>query len=100
MSKKKSLFRSYVSLATLINRYVIAFLLFASWMLFFDKYRISNSIKLNRTITKLTIAKEDYIQKIAQSQINKAELEENSEKYAREKFFMHKENEEVFIIEK
>jgi len=69
-------------------------------MFFFDKYKIGNSVYLSKTITKLEKAKEDYADKIVSAQTIKSELEQHSEKYAREKFFMHKDNEEVFIIEK
>ena len=83
-----------------INRYSIATLLFLVWIVFFDKYKVSTSLYLTKTVEKLEVSKEEYKVKIAQAIIDKNQLEGNSEKFAREKFFMHKENEEVFIIEK
>lgn len=84
----------------LLNQFTIAGFCFLVWMIFFDKYKLSNSILLSNTIEKLENAKLDYENKLAIAIIERKELEENSEKFAREKFFMHKENEEVFIIEK
>ncbi len=83
-----------------INRYTIATLMFFVWMVFIDKYKVSTSLYLSRTVEKLEVSKEEYKVKIAQAIVDKNQLESNSEKFAREKFFMHKENEEVFIIEK
>jgi len=34
------------------------------------------------------------------SRVEKKDIEENKEKYAREKYLMHKDNEDVIVIEK
>ena len=100
MAKVSQILAVVLSRSVILNRYTVTIACFLAWMLFFDKYKISNSIYLSNTIAKLERSKEEYNEKIAKAKLERKQLEENSEKYAREKFFMHKENEEVFIIEK
>lgn len=100
MPKLKELFGQYFSAKMLLNRYVLTILAFAIWMVFFDKYKVSNNLYLGRTISKLEKSKEELKDNIKSAHLEKKDLEENSEKFAREKFYMHKDNEEVFIIDK
>ena len=81
------------------RRYVLVTVFFIIWMLFVDKYRVSTTISLNNSIDKLEESKSYYEQGIIKAQKEKRDLELNKEKYAREKYLMHKENEDVFIIE-
>ena len=83
-----------------LNRFSIAFILFIVWMSFFDKSRWPVQWKLNDVIENLEAEKMDYEEKIVQAKADKIDLESNLEKYAREKYYMHKEGEEIFIIEK
>lgn len=83
------------------NAYVLVLTLFVIWMTFFD----TNSFLLHRELRKEHQKQEELIDFL------KLEIEKNKrdsiifstpegrEKYAREKFFMKKANEEVFIIE-
>lgn len=43
--------------------------------------------------------KEEYTEKIEQAKKERLDLEVNKEKFAREKYYMKKNNEDVFIIE-
>jgi len=89
-----------VSWKGMLNKYTVTLLAFSVWMIFFDKYKISSSIYLSKTVTKLEKSKQDYDQLLEEALVERQQLVENSEKYAREKFYMHKADEEVFIIEK
>ena len=106
MGKKKKLqssfFGSYFtfSKAQLFNKYIIVSVAFLCWMLFFDKNSFPANYKLGKSIDKLEMAKADYEEKIVQARIEKKDIEENKEKYAREKYLMHKDNEDVIVIEK
>ena len=100
MKKYSKLKQQVLSPSMLLNRYMVALLLFMTWMFFFDKYKVSNGIHLSNTIEKLEGKKVAYDAKIAEALVKKEQLDQHSEKYAREKYYMHKENEEVFIIEK
>lgn len=83
-----------------VNRFVIAGLAFLVWMTFFDKGRWPVQLKLNSVVNDLQQECEDYKVKIEQAKSDKLDLENNLEKYAREKYYMHKPGEQVYIIEK
>ncbi|RLD87256.1 MAG: hypothetical protein DRJ09_10600 [Bacteroidetes bacterium] len=76
-------------------------LLFVVWISFFDKNSMIEQSKLNVTLRDLDAREQFY-----QSELEKASSEiqayENDttllEKFAREKYYMKKDNEEVFVI--
>jgi len=84
----------------LLNKYVLTTIVFLLWITIIDRNSIPVNVKLSRAISKLEKSKADYEQKIIEAREIKKDLEENREKYAREKYFMHKEGEDVIIIEK
>ena len=102
MGQKGKLQSSYFtfSKASLLNKYVVVTFAFIVWMLFFDKNGIPTNIGLKENIANLEASKTDYEEKIVEALAEKKEIEENKEKYAREKYLMHKENEDVIVIEK
>ncbi len=102
MGKKGKLQSSYFtfSKASLLNKYVVVTFAFLVWMLFFDKNGIPTNLNLKENIATLEASKADYEKKIVEALAEKKEIEENKEKYAREKYLMHKENEDVIVIEK
>ncbi len=83
------------------NKYLFIALFFAIWMLFLD----TNSWLIHRTLNKeLKVLEEN--KQYYQTEISKDEalitiLKDSTglEKYAREKYFMKKENEDIYIIE-
>lgn len=102
MGKKGKLQSSYFtfSKASILNKYVVVTLAFIAWMLFFDKNGIPTNLNLKQNIETLEESKAEYEKKIVEALAEKKEIEENKEKYAREKYLMHKENEDVIVIEK
>ncbi len=83
------------------NMYVLVLTIFVIWMAFFDTNSLLIHLELRNEIKKLEKQKE-----FLQGEINKDKeiLEKLSdkdelEKFAREKFYMKKENEEIFLIE-
>ena len=83
------------------NRYVITVLVFLLWIAIFDSdnlgYRYSLYQKVNelkQEKARLTQSIEDEKQKMKDLKSNK----ENLEKFAREEFFMKKDDEVIFII--
>lgn len=80
------------------RRYVLVTVAFVVWMLFFDQYRFSTKIGLSQAIDKLEETKVYYEEEIVKANLQKADLEKNKEKYAREKYLMHRENEDVFLL--
>ena len=70
-------------------------------MIFFDTNSLLMHFELNKKIQKLENQKIYYLNEIKKDRTNIYEIESDSgiEKYAREKLFMKKENEEIFLIE-
>ena len=81
------------------NKYYIALLLFFAWMIFPDRHDIVTQWRLQSTVNKLEHEREFYKEKIEEAELQRLEIERNPEKIAREKYFMKKKNEDVFIIE-
>ena len=81
--------------------YVIIILFFVIWMIFFDTNSLLMHAELDKKIKKLENQKTYYKNEIKKDRTSIKEIESDSgiEKYAREKLFMKKENEEIFLIE-
>ena len=80
--------------------FVIIGLLFVLWMLFFDSNSFLNHLQLSNSIEQLEKDRLHYKQEIQKDSIALDELShpKGLEKYAREKYHMKKENEEIFLI--
>ena len=80
--------------------FILIGLLFVLWMLFFDSNSYLNHNRLSNDLNQLQKDKQHYIEEIKKDSITLKELSgpEGLEKYAREKYHMKKENEEVFLI--
>ena len=83
------------------NFYILVSLFFFIWMLFIDTNSYIFHSTLNSEIDDLIIRKEKLKKEIANDQklINDLKDLDNYEAFAREKFFMKKEGEEIYIIE-
>ena len=83
------------------NKYLILFLLFILWVIFIDDYNLINQSKIKNTVDDLKSQKEFYISEIKSDSTELHKLQNDpaeQEKFAREKFLMKKENEDIFII--
>ena len=83
------------------NLYILISVVFFIWIFFIDSNSILVNIKLNKEISELKERKdilEDQIQ-MDKKIISNLQNPDSLEKYAREKLYMKKENEEIFIIE-
>jgi cell division protein FtsB len=90
-------------LELLRNKYFLAIIAFAVWMLFFDKNDMLSQYEYRSAVTKLQQEKDFYLKEIAMVKKDLNELDSNlstAEKFAREKYFMKKDNEDVFVIVK
>ena len=83
------------------NSFVIIIIIFVVWMIFFDSNSILVHNELNNDINDLNNQKEYYKNEIERDNIelNQIKTDSGLEKYAREKLFMKRDNEEIFIIE-
>jgi len=85
----------------LTNRYFLAITAFVVWMIFFDSSSLKRQRLLNARISEIKGMKAFYTAEIEKN--NKAiyELETNLEtieKYAREKYMMKRDSEDVYIV--
>ncbi|WP_271711621.1 FtsB family cell division protein [Marinigracilibium pacificum] len=85
----------------LSNIYVMSLLVFLVWMLFFDNTNFITTYKLRSKLNNLEKEKEYYQDNIQQVEKDRNELLSNTElleKFARERYFMKKESEDLYII--
>ena len=83
------------------NKYVIAVLAFFVWMMFFDRNNIINQVKLVYTLKGLNQQNEYYKHEMKKDSAELVKLRTDSaslEKFAREKYLMKKDNEDIFLI--
>src|SRR5690625_4890134 len=86
---------------TISNRYLLIDILFNVWMTFFDTNSYQIQRELNKELKSLdqnTAYYSNEIEKDLEFIEGMNDLDE-IEKYAREKYFLKKENEEIFLIE-
>lgn len=83
------------------NKYIWVLLFFGSWMIFLDNYSYFDHLILNNQIEELEENKAYYQEEIKkdEKQIKMLQNPEQIEKYAREKYFMKKDSEDIYIIE-
>ena len=82
------------------NKYLLALSIFVVWVTFFDKNAMVTQWSLSQTVDQLESEKEFITENIEKTELIRKDLTRNQEKYAREKFYMKKPGEQVFIIEK
>jgi len=83
------------------NFYIVCGTLFLLWMTFLDSNDLITRVKMASKLGDLEDEKEYYNQKIVEVEKDRNELMTNKElleKFAREKYLMRKETEDVFVI--
>lgn len=83
------------------NRYTWAAIAFLVWMIFFDRYNLITRFNLKKELNNAKDQKEYYLQEIEKDQHAIKELTTDTaslEKFAREKYLMKKEDEDIFLI--
>ena len=83
------------------TKYFLAVVAFALWMLFFDRNDMLSQYEYRVQVNKLQQEKDFYTKETAAVKKDLKELDSNlntAEKFAREKYFMKKDNEDVFVI--
>lgn len=83
------------------NVYILILVLFTIWMLFFDANSWLIHHELNADIEDLQNEKDYYKKEIDKDKkaIKKLSTEDGLEKFARETYYMKRDNEDIFIIE-
>lgn len=91
----------YPFLKFLGNRYVLVIIFVTVWLLFLDNYSYVEHKVLDKQINELEDNKQYYLQEIKKDSTSIKQLNnpDQTEKYAREKYYMKRENEDIYIIE-
>ncbi|HMN32739.1 MAG TPA: septum formation initiator family protein [Chitinophagaceae bacterium] len=88
--------------AFLKNKFFIVTIVFIVWVTFFAQYDIL-SVKNQRQELNEMKEKIEYLHQEVEKQQNEKQLLENDsntvERYAREKYFMKKDNEDIYMID-
>jgi cell division protein FtsB len=85
------------------NKYFLVTVAFVVWMVFFDKNDLFSQYQYHQQVSKLKEERDFYKTQTAKVSKDLDELTsdpERLEKFAREKYLMRKDNEDVFVIEK
>ena len=101
MKKLKNLIANYPFLKILANRYVLVLIFFTIWILFLDNYSYLEHRVLDKEIEEIEDNINYYKTEIKKDSASIKHLKNNDrvEKYAREKYYMKRENEDIYIIE-
>jgi cell division protein FtsB len=96
---KQEIFKKYFKYCN--NKYLLTFLGFLVWLSFFDRNDFITTWTYHRKLVSLRNEKEYYekeIKRYADDLNNLLTNHATMEKYAREKYYMKKDNEEVYLI--
>ncbi len=88
-------------LKILKNKYFLVIIGLIVWLLYFDKNDVFTQFELVEKCNKLNTEKEYYIAEIENNKKEIVELQTNKESletFAREKYLMKRDNEDVFVL--
>ncbi|HEY0434240.1 MAG TPA: septum formation initiator family protein, partial [Chitinophagaceae bacterium] len=83
------------------NKFLIATLAFVAWMLFFDERDVFTMYHHRQELKDLQQSKKYYTEQIDKERTELENLKNNPatlEKYAREKYYMKRDNEDLFLV--
>jgi cell division protein DivIC len=84
------------------NKYFVSVVVFVVWISFFDRNDLFTQYDRKKELQKLEKSKDYYETEITSTKKELRDLNNNPtvlEKFAREKFFLKRPNEEIFIVE-
>ncbi|MES2515436.1 MAG: septum formation initiator family protein [Bacteroidota bacterium] len=90
-----------VILKILKNKYFLVIIGLIVWLLYFDKNDVFTQFELVSKCNKLNVEKSYYITEIENNKKDIIELQNNKESletFAREKYLMKRDNEDVFVF--
>ncbi|MEL1243272.1 septum formation initiator family protein [Flavobacterium sp. DGU11] len=92
---------NYPFLKFLGSRYILVIIFVSVWMLFLDNYSYFEKRVLDKKIEELEDNKQYYLNEKRKDSaaIKQLNNPDQTEKYAREKYYMKRENEDIYIIE-
>ena len=88
--------------AILRNKYLLTVTVFGGWMLFFDKNDVFTLMQRRRELAQIEESKNFFSRKIEESKKFSKDIQSDAaaiEKFARERYHMKRENEDLFLIQ-
>lgn len=88
--------------AIFTNKYLLAIIFFVFWMLFFDQKDFFSTLSKKNEYNSLKEKKQFYVHEIAKAKQELQDFQSNAvaiEKFARERYMLKKDGEDVYIIE-
>ncbi|MCF8460390.1 MAG: septum formation initiator family protein [Flavobacteriales bacterium] len=83
------------------SKYAVTLLAFLVWMTFFDENSFISTIKNQLKLAEMENERDHYLKEISESTADLKLLQNNKElleKFAREKYLMKKDNEDIFVF--
>ncbi len=83
------------------NKYFLTIIILTVWVLFFDKNDLKTQIEFRKEVKQLEEERNYYAKENAEISRDLKELTTNPktiEKFAREKYLMKRDNEDIFVI--
>ncbi len=83
------------------NKFLLTAIAFAVWMIFFDERDLFTQMEWRKELSALQESKKYFITETAKERLASKELKSNPsaiEKFAREKYGMKRDDEDVFIV--
>ena len=83
------------------NKYFVSSVAFLVWLTFFDNNNLIRQVRMRSALNDLQKEKEFYLEEIEKNNKAAEELmtnKEKLEKFAREKYLMKRENEDIYLI--
>jgi len=84
------------------NKYLLTLICFVVWIIFFDRNDFFTQMERRRDLKQIEESKAYYTKEIETNRKFSNDLKSNAaiiEKYAREKYLMKRDNEDLFIIQ-
>ncbi|OQB29744.1 MAG: Septum formation initiator [Bacteroidetes bacterium ADurb.Bin174] len=85
----------------LVNKYTFVLLFFFIYLIFFDDHNLIKRYRSAQEIIKLEQEYQDYLKEIERNKAQIHQLKHDTvylEKFAREHYFMKRDDEEIFIL--
>ncbi len=80
------------------NKYVLTFAIFMVWMTFFDKNNLITLSHLQDDIDTLIEERDYFDTELSKLDARMKAIQVDRERYARETFYLHRENEIVYLV--
>ena len=82
------------------NKYVLTFAVFAVYITFFDHYSLLKRAELSRTLDGLEREMTQYATTIEEAEELQATISADEQRFARERYYMKRADEDVYIVER